>query len=185
MREIKFKVFDRTNEFMIDILGFVYESDTQVRIWYKTLNGIANESFSTDRIEILQYLNQKDKNGNRLCEGDLVIGYRHRLPTDGYTKKGFPEKIRYILEVKYHDEKGMDEGFYLSSKGVHEDDQFSRDEYQYRSIQYQLQESRECNLVDNKVQWKGVNETLERIGNIYQDSHLIPQYNEHKHHINQ
>lgn len=174
MRELKFRFWSTDKVMMDDHEG-----------WVENI-GI-NEALSCSAgygYIIMQYTGLKDKNRKELYEGDLCIGYRHRLPTDGYTKKGFPDRIRYILEVRYCDGRNGSVGFHLWSRGVHPEDQFARDEYQYRSIQYDLRESRECNLVDNEVQWKGINETIEIIGNIYQHPHLIPDYDEHKHLLN-
>jgi len=67
MREIKFRAWDKECNKMIEIVGFINFNNTSVRIWYIGDDEIIyNESFSIDRIDIIQYTGLKD-----FCESDI------------------------------------------------------------------------------------------------------------------
>lgn len=66
MRELKFKVWDKSRKLMLD----------DVR-----LSGMLNKKFQCDSIEYLQFTGLKDKNGAEVFDGDIVnhpgIGIGH------------------------------------------------------------------------------------------------------------
>lgn len=115
------------------------------------------------------YTGLRDKNLNQIFANDIVEGYVGWMKGDGRLRKGFPDKVRKRLHVVWSEGKGWDAGFQLDEIGVHPDDKKANDEYFYRSIQYHLTESRECHLKDNEIVWLGRNDTLEVIGNIYEN----------------
>lgn len=124
--------------------------------------------FKVDAKEFMQFIGIRDRNREKLYVGDIVIGHRGRVISDGYTKKKYPKTIRVYLLISFSDGKGIEPGFYLSEIGIHSQDREAEEKYQYRSISYRLEESREFHLINNEIVWKGYADSLEKIGNKYE-----------------
>ena len=60
-----------------------------------------------------------DKNGARIKEGDVVVGYRGWVKNDGRLPKNTPEQVRVLLEVVWDRMTGA---YALKELGYHPDD---------------------------------------------------------------
>lgn len=89
MREIKFRVWDKYEKRMINIIGFCI-GNTDIRIWYKEKGLVVNQSSSIDNIILMQYTGLKDKNDKEIYEGDIIA------PCDFKNLSGY----RVLVEFK-------------------------------------------------------------------------------------
>lgn len=78
-------------------------------------------------------LELRDKAGNRLMEGDIVLGYRYWM--DGYLPKAYPEKVRELLRIQWNPTIAA---FELIPQGWHPDDEQFATSRRYRRLGYLL-----------------------------------------------
>lgn len=73
-RDIKYKLFDKRDWRMIEIVGFVYENLSHLRFWYKdTIKEIlVNESIGKSDAQLLQFTEMIGKNKTEIWEDDIV-----------------------------------------------------------------------------------------------------------------
>ncbi len=118
-------------------------------------------------------LNLFDKNNKEVFGNDIVEGYWHWMKGDGYLRKGTPDKIRKWFKIYNSNGRRYSAGWALDEICVHPDDRKFAEQYFYRSVQTNLREDRECFLKDNEVIWKGINEDIEIIGDVYVTPELL------------
>ncbi len=76
-RPIKFQFYIHSESRMIDAIGFCFESETQIRIWYKAKNSddevvIRNESFAAHNVSQREFTGITHKSGTLIYEGDIL-----------------------------------------------------------------------------------------------------------------
>lgn len=105
-REIKFRVWDKTEKRMIDVFGIELDSN---RV---TFDGTDYYLIGKE-VELMQYTGLKDKNGKEIYEGDIVDHAPHM------DRKEFG--LTYCEVVKWDESRAMwqglgrDEGFSFNS----------------------------------------------------------------------
>ena len=70
MREIKFRAWDKEGKKWLDI-SYLFLDSTGKVIGY-TVKG---DTYTIDKVELVEYTGLKDKNGKEIYEGDIVTGY--------------------------------------------------------------------------------------------------------------
>jgi hypothetical protein len=83
-------------------------------------------------------LDIRDKNGKKICEGDIVVGHRGWMTGDGRLPKRYPESVRILLEVVWNEMTGAYE---LNELGYHPEDEEFGQSRNYREILYRLEVS--------------------------------------------
>lgn len=163
MAEIKFRAWDDLNKRIIYDFFFV---DSDGDIWYdQDPNGIdmsgRKKIAATDRLRLMQYTGLKDKNVKEIYDGDIYLATRSYMPSRGYKKKGYPNKITVICVVEW---SVYDAGWRCKEiSPIIEHIEFDKNApYHY----YQT------SLGGNS---KGNADWIEVIGNIYENPELISQ----------
>lgn len=92
---------------------------------------------------MMRELEIKDRNGDLLKEGDIVIGCRYWLTGDGYLKKKYPKSVRIRLEIVWDKFSGQ---YRLKEIEPIDEDKEADENNFYRGIGYHLKVS-----WDNKI----------------------------------
>ena len=106
MREIEFRAWDKKYECMDDY-GFYIRSDGRVFEPASTIYNTPNTQIEEvkDRYILMQYTGLKDKNGNKIFEGDILKGVNGSI-------NGEPWKFGpYIIEYE-HEKSGFNVPFW-------------------------------------------------------------------------
>jgi hypothetical protein len=74
-----------------------------------------------------EFTGRLDKDKRMIFEGDLISGQRFYVAGDGYLRKGYPDCINVVYEVKYH--RGILTAEYLRPTPEHT---FALEKYDYR-----------------------------------------------------
>jgi uncharacterized phage protein (TIGR01671 family) len=101
-REIKFRVWHKPEKKMHYYLKAKFGKTTNITLEgkFNDVDHITTKTVPNDDLEVMQYTGQLDKNGNEVCEGDIVE-VRHIEPKDP-VNLGFKAKV-YRVHVVWYD----------------------------------------------------------------------------------
>jgi len=78
----------------VDLLGFVHEGETGIRIWFNDgSGGILNQSFLSDLVEIMQGTGILDLNGREVHVGQTI--------KDTWTNRFYTIRLGYCKEHRF------------------------------------------------------------------------------------
>lgn len=105
MREIKFRIWDKSNKswnqyLLLNAAGKIVVIDDDV-------GGQANTADNQENYVIQQYTGLKDKNGKEIYEGDIVLSTCPKILNDNFTGVIIFDEGSFLTKIDNNDIRGV------------------------------------------------------------------------------